>query len=47
VSPELFVAGVVALRRHRELLAFQFEQQRLDQLGPAMTGLPHDFPKRG
>jgi uncharacterized RDD family membrane protein YckC len=47
VRPELFVAGVIALRRDRELVAFQLEKQRLDQLGPAMTGLPHDFPRRG
>jgi uncharacterized RDD family membrane protein YckC len=45
--PELFVAAVVALRRNRELVALQLEQARLSQLGPALTGLPHDFPERG
>jgi uncharacterized RDD family membrane protein YckC len=46
VRPELFVAGVIALRRDRELRAYQLEKQRLGQLGPAMTGLPHGFPDR-
>jgi uncharacterized RDD family membrane protein YckC len=46
-EPELFVSAVVALRRDRELRAHQLEAQRLTTVGPALSALPHGFPKRG
>jgi uncharacterized RDD family membrane protein YckC len=46
VDAELFVAAVSAMRRDRELTALQLEQQRLALLGPALSGLPNNFPKR-
>ena len=46
VRPEIFVAAVVALRRDRELRAHQLEAERLAQVGPALTALPHSFPRR-
>ena len=46
-APELFVSAVVAVRRDRELRAHQLEAQRLATVGPALSSLPHDFPKRG
>jgi uncharacterized RDD family membrane protein YckC len=47
VDAELFVAAVSAMRRERELTALRMEQQRLEQLAPALSGLPNRFPKRG
>jgi uncharacterized RDD family membrane protein YckC len=47
VDAELFVAAVAAMRREREFAALQGEERRLELLGPALTGLPHGFPKRG
>jgi uncharacterized RDD family membrane protein YckC len=44
---ELFLAGVAALRRQREAAALSLDQARLDQLEPALRGLPHGFPDRG
>lgn len=46
VAPEIFLAGVSALRRDREFAALQLEKQRLARLEPALRGLPHDFPDR-
>ena len=46
VTPELFIAGVVALRRDRELRAHLLEGERLAAVGPALTALPHGFPDR-
>jgi uncharacterized RDD family membrane protein YckC len=46
VPPEVFVAGVVALRRDRELRAHQLEAERLEQVNPALEALPHAFPRR-
>jgi len=47
VDPELFIAAVSAMRRDREFTALQLEDRRLELLEPALTGLPHGFPKRG
>jgi uncharacterized RDD family membrane protein YckC len=46
VNPELFVAGVVALRRDREFMALALENERLSHLDAALAGRPHDFPTR-
>jgi len=46
VAPEPFIAGVVALRRDRELRAHLLEGERLAAVGPALTALPHGFPDR-
>jgi uncharacterized RDD family membrane protein YckC len=46
VLPELFVAGVVALRRDRELAALELEQERLSHLDAALEGLPYELPQR-
>lgn len=46
VSPELFVVGVVALRRERETRAHQLEHDRLASVAPVLNALPHGFPKR-
>jgi uncharacterized RDD family membrane protein YckC len=45
-DPELFLAAVAAMRREREYAALHLERQRLDQLAPALEGLPHGFPDR-
>jgi hypothetical protein len=45
-NPELFLAGVAAIRREREFAALQGEQRRLETLRPTLSGLPHRFPKR-
>lgn len=45
-SAELFIAGVVALRRERDAAALTLEREQLARLGPALHGLPHDFPDR-
>lgn len=46
VEPELFLVGVVALRRQRDAAALALTEQRLARLRPALTGLPHGFPER-
>ena len=46
VAPEVFLAGVAAVRRGREYAALMLERQRLERLRPALTRLPHDFPSR-
>jgi uncharacterized RDD family membrane protein YckC len=46
VAPELFLAGVTVVRREREAEALRLERERLARLQPALTGTPHDFPKR-
>jgi uncharacterized RDD family membrane protein YckC len=46
VHPELFIAGIVALRREREFRGYALQRKRLDALGPALTGQPHGFPDR-
>jgi uncharacterized RDD family membrane protein YckC len=46
VHPELFVAGVVALRRDREFMALTLENERLSHLEAALGGRPYDFPTR-
>jgi uncharacterized RDD family membrane protein YckC len=47
VHAEVFLAAVSALRREREATALDLDRQRLDQLEPALRGLPHGFPDRG
>jgi uncharacterized RDD family membrane protein YckC len=46
VSAELFLAGVVAVRRERELTALRLEAERLERLRPVLEGLPNWFPER-
>jgi uncharacterized RDD family membrane protein YckC len=46
VSAELFIAGVVALRRDREFAALNLETERLEHLDAALAGRPFDFPER-
>ncbi len=46
-DPELFLAGVAALRRQREATALRLERARLDELQPTLAALPHGFPDRG
>ena len=46
-DPELFLAGVAALRRERETTALRLERARLDELQPTLAALPHGFPDRG
>jgi len=46
-DPELFLAGVAALRRGREATALQLERALLDELRPTLAALPHGFPDRG
>ncbi|MRG60590.1 RDD family protein [Agromyces sp. CFH 90414] len=43
---ELFLAGVVALRRERDLAALRLERERLDALAPVLDGTPVGFPRR-
>ena len=45
-DPELFLAAVAAVRRDRELAALQLAEQRLASVQPALSELPHGFPKR-
>ncbi|BDI21682.1 RDD family protein [Herbiconiux sp. L3-i23] len=45
-TPELFLAGVSAMRREREREALRLEAERLARLQPVLTALPHDFPDR-
>jgi uncharacterized RDD family membrane protein YckC len=44
---ELFLVAITALRRQREYTGLLLEQSRLEPLGAALKGLPHDFPDRG
>lgn len=46
-DPELFLAGVAALRHDRELAAQRGEHDRLRSLAPVLEGLPRGFPDRG
>ena len=46
VDPELFLAGVAALRRERDFTALQLEARGLERLAPVLTGLPNGFPER-
>jgi uncharacterized RDD family membrane protein YckC len=46
VDPELFLAGVAAVRRERDFAALTLERERLDRLAPLLDGLPHGFPDR-
>jgi uncharacterized RDD family membrane protein YckC len=46
VAAELFLAGVIALRRDRETIALELEAKRMASLAPVLTGLPHRFPVR-
>jgi uncharacterized RDD family membrane protein YckC len=46
VHPELFIAGIVALRREREFRGHQLQADHLKVLGPALNGLPFAFPER-
>lgn len=45
-EPELFLAGVAALRRERDLAALALEQRRIDALGPVLEARPIGFPER-
>lgn len=45
-QPELFVAAVVAIRRERELRAYELEAERMEQISPTLQALPHSFPRR-
>jgi uncharacterized RDD family membrane protein YckC len=44
--PELFLAGVAALRRERDFSALVRERERMKRLDPVLHGLPHEFPER-
>lgn len=46
VEPELFLAGVAALRRERDAAALRLESERMSRLTPVLTDLPHGFPSR-
>ncbi|HEX4400094.1 MAG TPA: RDD family protein [Galbitalea sp.] len=46
VDPELFIAGVVAVRRERELATHTRERQELAHLQAALTWVPPGFPAR-
>jgi uncharacterized RDD family membrane protein YckC len=43
---ELFLAGVAAVRRERELTAHTLEAAGLERLSPVLGGLPNGFPER-
>jgi uncharacterized RDD family membrane protein YckC len=45
-EPELFLAGVAALRRERDLAALALEQRRIDTLRPVLEARPVGFPER-
>lgn len=45
VDPELLLAGITVVRREREAQALHLEKQRLQRLGPALRGTPHEFPR--
>jgi uncharacterized RDD family membrane protein YckC len=44
--PERFLAGVVALRRTRDLTALRLEDARLESLAPVLDAKPVGFPER-
>lgn len=44
--PELFLAGVIALRRERDAAALELTRQRLQRLEPVLSSNPHAFPER-
>lgn len=44
VEPEIFLSAVSAVRRDRETVALVGEQKRLENLAPALTGVPRGFP---
>ncbi len=46
VPAELFLAGVVAMRREREGAALELQKRSLERLAPVLGGLPHGFPER-
>ena len=46
IDPELFLAGVVVVRRERETAALGLEARRLARVDGALAGLPHGFPQR-
>jgi uncharacterized RDD family membrane protein YckC len=46
VAPELFIAGVLALRRDREFAGLMLENERLSHLDAALNDLPHEFVAR-
>jgi uncharacterized RDD family membrane protein YckC len=46
IDPELFLAGVVVVRRERESAALGLEARRLARVDGALAGLPHGFPRR-
>ncbi|MBC7441813.1 MAG: RDD family protein [Ramlibacter sp.] len=46
VPPEVFLAGVAAVRRSREFAALNLERDRLERLQPVLHSLPHNFPQR-
>ncbi|MBX3308874.1 MAG: RDD family protein [Cryobacterium sp.] len=46
VDPELFLAGISAVRREREFAALQLEKERLKSLAPALDRIPRNFPAR-
>ncbi|MGX5680752.1 RDD family protein [Schumannella luteola] len=47
VDPELFLAGVSAIRREREFTALELQKRGLERLSPALRGMPRGFPDRG
>ena len=47
VDPELFLAGVAAVRRTRELEAWALQRRALAALDPVLRGAPRGFPDRG
>ncbi|WP_233279152.1 RDD family protein [Microterricola pindariensis] len=46
VEPELFLAGVAAIRRQRDAAALELTAARLERLSPVLHGRPHGFPER-
>jgi uncharacterized RDD family membrane protein YckC len=46
VDPELFLAGVAALRRERDLTALALERRRIEALEPVLESRPVGFPQR-
>ncbi|MCU1544097.1 MAG: hypothetical protein JWM50_1962 [Microbacteriaceae bacterium] len=46
IEAELFLAGVAAVRRERELTALRLEASGLERLAPVLGGLPNGFPDR-
>lgn len=45
-DPELFLAGVAALRRDRDAAALRLESEQMSRLAPLLTEVPHGFPSR-